>query len=535
MAMGGNDAWGAAFSGGEDRADFTLLGTINVTRLHNYRDEVLSLPSGCWALTETSSVAGEIVGDGRFFRQHGLGYIASKECQRRTRYVKNLVHAPTYGGTAVVSSCYVRPDRFSFSQDVRNTTRLISTFLHVDGLQVLIIVLYLPPKRHDDRFVNQDRREVRESIFTQAVHRAFTWGGPAVIMGDFNGDFRDLSSWGDLNLMGWTEVGEVHCAKTGEQLPATYQEGIRHDFILLSPFMAARHSCSWVLRDHIFPQHFPLMATFSLRSHTGLRKDWKLARPLEPRQREYLRQCNGQEAFCRLVEDRFGSVDAFQDCSQYRQDSFHAISNLVEATWKSMLLDAEPSLRLKSSQMGRCKQPRIKRQPQMTSASMGRIGDYTMAGEDTSVHAKQVTRQCRRLQCVIRMLRKYGEQQLPAAQYSTLQQDQNCILAAKGFGTSYAEWAHRKNLLALSLPFFDLHGVQQHFEAVQTFAEEGAKRHTSAKHRAWKDLLSKSFAVSGGRVAFRHIKNSFIPEISHVQTKQELDWVPVRRREKGPP
>ena len=171
----------------------------------------------------------------------------------------------------------------------------------------------------------------------------------------------------------------------------------------------------------------------------------------------------------------------------------------------------------------------------MTSASMGRIGDYTLAGEDTSVHAKQVTRQCRRLQCVIRMLRKYGEQQLPAAQHSTLQQDQNCILAAKGFGTSYADWAHRKNLPALSLPFFDLHGVQQHFEAVQTFAEEGAKRHTSAKHRAWKDLLSKSFAVSGGRVAFRHIKNSFIPEISHVQTKQELDWVPVRRREKGPP
>ena len=163
MAMGGNDAWGAAFSGGEDRADFTLLGAINVTRLRNYRDEVLSLPSGCWALTETSSVAGEIVGDGRFLRQHGLGYIASKECQRRTRYAKNLVHAPTYGGTAVVSSCYVRPDRLSFSQNVRNTTRLISTFLHVDGLQILIIVLYLPPKRHDDRFVNQDRREVRES------------------------------------------------------------------------------------------------------------------------------------------------------------------------------------------------------------------------------------------------------------------------------------------------------------------------------------------------------------------------------------
>lgn len=125
------------------------------------------------------------------------------------------------------------------------------------------------------------------------------------------------------------------------------------------------------------------------------------------------------------------------------------------------------------------------------------------------------------------MLRKYREQHFPAAQYSTLQLDQNSILAAKDFGTSYAEWAQRKNLPALTLPVFDLREVQQHFEAVQT------KRHTSEKHRAWKDLLSKSFAESGGGVAFRRIKNSFIPEISHVQTKQELDWIPVRRRERG--
>ena len=116
MASVSFDAQGAALSGGEDQAMRTLLGTINVTRLHNYRDEVLSLPTGCWAFTETSSVAGEIVGDGRFFRKHGLNYIASKECMPRTRYAKNLVHAPTFGGTAVVSSLHTRIDRFNYPQ-----------------------------------------------------------------------------------------------------------------------------------------------------------------------------------------------------------------------------------------------------------------------------------------------------------------------------------------------------------------------------------------------------------------------------------
>ena len=115
-----------------------------------------------------------------------MGYIASMECQPRTRYTKNLAHALTYGGTAVVSSCYVRPDRFSFPQDVRNTTRLLSTFLHLGGSQVLVITIYLPPKRHDDRFVCQSGLE--------PLH--------------LNGDFHDMSRWVDLELMGWTEVGE---------------------------------------------------------------------------------------------------------------------------------------------------------------------------------------------------------------------------------------------------------------------------------------------------------------------------------------
>lgn len=60
-------------------------------------------------------------------------------------------------------------------------------------------------------------------------------------MGDLNGDFHDMSCWGDLEVMGWAEVGDVHLAKTGELLPATYQDETRHDYMLLSPFIAARH------------------------------------------------------------------------------------------------------------------------------------------------------------------------------------------------------------------------------------------------------------------------------------------------------
>ena len=86
---------------------------------------------------------------------------------------------------------------------------------------------------------------MRNHLFTQATHRAFEWGGPAVILGDFNGDYHEMKSW--------TEVGDIHLAKSGEALPATYQNEVRHDYMLLCPFMASRHDHSWVLRDHSFP------------------------------------------------------------------------------------------------------------------------------------------------------------------------------------------------------------------------------------------------------------------------------------------
>ena len=265
-----------------------------------------------------------------------------------------------------------------------------------------------------------------------------------------------------------------------------------------------------------------------------MKSDWKLSRPLTPEQREYLRQQNVDDVFRAEVTRCHGSMEAFLACSLFRQDGFRAISNMVELSWRQILGDAGHDLRLKPSQMGRSKHPPIKKQHHQMSSSIGRVGDYSATCEATSVHSKQVVRQCRRLQCVIRMLTKFQDDHMPDVQYQTMWIDQECIISAKGFGVSYLEWAERKGLPALNLPVFDLHSVQLHFIAVQTFADESAKRQNSDKNKAWKDLLAKSFSHQGGRLAFRHVKNSFVPEISHVHVKKALGLAPVRQKMKGP-
>ena len=138
-----------------------------------------------------------------------------------------------------------------------------------------------------------------------------------------------------------------------------------------------------------------------------------------PEQREYLRQQNVDDAL-RAEATSYGSMAAFQECSLFKQDSFHAISNLAELFWRQILGGANHNLRLKPSQMGRSKHPSIKKQHHQMSSSLGRVGDYSATCEATSVHSKQVVRQCRRLQCVIRMLTKFQDDHMPDVQYQTI-------------------------------------------------------------------------------------------------------------------
>lgn len=115
-----------------------------------------------------------------------------------------------------------------------------------------------------------------------------------------------LTSWDGPRLEMFTGPRQVsNC-----QQPTRRRSDMISSCCLL--FMAARHNHSWVLTDHNFPQHFPLVATIAC----GFEKRLET---LEPRQREYLKQGDGQEVFCSLVEGRLGSLGAFQDCSQHKQ------------------------------------------------------------------------------------------------------------------------------------------------------------------------------------------------------------------------
>ena len=114
-----------------------------------------------------------------------------------------------------------------------------------------------------------------------------------------------------------------------------------------------------IIRGFLFPQHFPLLTTFFLESHYALKSDWKLSRPLTPEQREYLRQQNVDDVFSAEVARCHGGLSGMLG---FKQDSFRAISNAVELSWRQILGDAGHDLRLKPSQMGRSKHPSIKKQ-----------------------------------------------------------------------------------------------------------------------------------------------------------------------------
>ena len=162
----------------------------------------------------------------------------------------------------------------------------------------------------------------------------------------------------------------------------------------------------------------------------------------------------------------------------------------------------------------------------------GRVADYCTESEAQSVHAKQVVRQCRRLQALSRCLAKHS-QGVPSQNLSDqITAIQRQIIDAKGFGTSYAQWSSTYSLPILGGAIFDLEAVNKHFAQVDVFAKQATGRFNKDRHEAWKGRLRQSFKDQ--EVAFQCMQTGFTPEVSQVTLREPLEVVHVRKHKKGP-
>ena len=100
-----------------------------------------------------------------------------------------------------------------------------------------------------------------------------------------------------------------------------------------------------------------------------------------------------------------------------------------------------------------------------------------------SVHAKQVVRQCRRLQALIRCVEKCLREEPAVALCAQIASILGQVHSACGFGMSYASWSSAKGLPSIAGEIPSLEVLQLHFAAVDIFAKQAVSRQKSACHQ----------------------------------------------------
>ena len=163
------------------------------------------------------------------------------------------------------------------------------------------------------------------------------------------------------------------------------------------------------------------------------------------------------------------------------------------------------------------------------------MSDCQVGDEAHSVHSKQVVRQCRRLQALIRCVGKYHRVEPTPALCEQIVAIQNQVLSACGFGVSYSNWSGAQDLASITGEIPSVEVLQQHFAAVDTFAKQALSRQRSACHEDWKHRLQKPFRDQGGKLAFQHIQSEFTPEVAQVTVVEKPALVSRRCRSKCKP
>ena len=362
----------------------------------------------------------------------------------------------------------------------------------------------------------------------QAAELVLHWTGPSIIAGDFNCALDTLPAFQRLTSVGWKSADHLHQLIHGEDIGSTYLENTRHEFILVSPVLVPHFRRAFTIRDFRFPQHHPLVAEFAIPHNPIQLQAWKLPKLLKPEQRAILASVNGDLIAEQLVGQADPDLHAWVSRIADTPEPFVQWSQLVEKTWSKVLSSNDS--RLSKKQTGRCVMPRLKRVPLPRSVKFADQDHYNTPLEVSSVHAKQVTRQVRRLQSLRRLMQRPHHPICPECQmlYAS-------ILVAKGFGQNFSEWVLSQGGPPLSEQMPATRDLDSLIQMSIDFANASVNHEAKVRKAIFINRLNNSFKTQGGKLAYQCLRTIDKPEVDCLKSLTAVNWIGLRSRGKQTP
>ena len=400
-------------------------------------------------------------------------------------------------GVAVLSRFPVFTPRPSFVPEVIwASQRLLYSVVQVGQIPVHILTVYLYPNAP----LSGDKYVLNCKLVHWAVQIAESINGVVLLAGDFNTKWQKFDELQDLSHKGWQDTHERASANFGTPLEATCKQATRHTFLLCNPSMYPFLKHAKVSFPYDLDSHAVLQVGFDLPTYNPKVYKWLLPRTLDhcvfdqEALNNYVVPDHQKAAFL----DEFGNNDPAA--------SFSSWSTLAEESLLSLASSpsGEALPRAKHCGRGSLTAP-VLRNLTAPRFKYGRPSDYTVPVPSTKVQVRQAQKQARRLQSLIRLLKK-----APGYDRQEVSQLWSAILSSPGFGRSFTTWVTQHGFdsdLCLSLDV-----VSALFDMVSAFASALATQAWKARHSDFVLGLEESWQ-SGGSLPFRLIKESSLPPV----------------------
>ena len=421
-------------------------------------------------------------------------------------------------GVALVSRFPVFTPRPSFLPDIAwCSQRLLYSVVQFGQTPIHFVSVYLFP----NAALGSQKYLLNCKILHWAHQILTSVDAPCVLCGDFNAPLESFETCKALSLCGWTDLAVLSQQLFGTALEPTCKNATRHSFAFGNPsvqrFVKGAEVCHLHDLDSHAVQKFDLdVPSFNVPAfkwpqpralhefhcnHSGLRTSaLRIAGPLRQQVHEALSAGDATTALrmwssaCEKAIISHSSTDEGEPLAGKRYLGRAANLNPVKRVLAA---------------------PRFK---------PGRKSDFAVSFPSVALKVRQVQKQSRRLQSLVRLLKAqfFGPQH-----FGKVHDLWSAISRSSGFVPCFLSWASSSiGSTVGALPDFSTLCTLK--DLVCAYANRLASQQWRLKKEIFTTQLEVSMKAGGGKLAFRCLKERALPQVRSLKVVEELKLAPQR-------
>ena len=410
-------------------------------------------------------------------------------------------------GVGFISSFPLRSAVGTISKDMHATSRIQHAILTVGPMHLQLVVVYGLPATYPNAF------DINNRLLEQAIEAIQALSLPAIIGGDFNTDPMQLPAANILKSQGYSDLRHLSQAKFGLHLPPTCKDSTHPDNAICCPKVQHWITSISIYQQQIFDAHKVVIFDLNIpvddafRTHMPLPKSW-LNLPIDE---------NSLPSTYDTAVGRLGTPQTLEnwgECVEYAVDLAYRASQQQHG---QSVTYTKP---LPASYRGRCKPRKIIRTPIRVLTPVSRPGDFQPEHEITTFGTLKQVVQLRRVQSLMRRVKKYENDDLLYAKYQEqLNHEWKVVCQCRSFPNGFAVWAQDQpeiGPLPQHCPSFSyLHHLEQivRHHVQSAIASEAKIKADKRKFAQQVDAHDHGLSLS-----FATIKESPMPLVEALQT-----------------